>query len=317
VKGQTLPSSDNKDASDLPDKAQFNLEDFPVQYDDAKFFVIKSYSEDDIHKSIKYNVWASTTNGNKRLDAAYQEAQAKGSSCPIFLFFSVNTSGQFVGVAEMTGPVDFEKTLEYWQQDKWNGSFSVKWHIVKDVPNNILKHIVLENNEGKPVTNSRDTQDINLEQGIQMLKIFKEHASKTSILEDFAFYENRQKLMQEKRIKQQQIQKQVWDSRAPNAVAAGEKQQDIINGKPQVYVPNGINGEKQQDVVNGKPKASVPNGVNADVKVLAEKAAAPPAVTYAAKVAQTAAPVKVAQPAAAPEKKPAAANGAVKTGVAA
>ena len=76
----------------------------------------------------------------------------------------MNTSGQFVGVAEMTGPVDFEKTLEYWQQDKWNGSFSVKWHIVKDVPNNILKHIILENNEGKPVTNSRDTQDVSVDE---------------------------------------------------------------------------------------------------------------------------------------------------------
>ncbi|GJN09032.1 hypothetical protein PR202_ga26999 [Eleusine coracana subsp. coracana] len=177
VKGQSLPSGESKNDSAVPDKAQFNRDDFPVQYDAAKFFVIKSYSEDDIHKSIKYNVWASTTNGNKKLDAAYQEAQSKGSACPIFLFFSVNTSGQFVGVAEMTGAVDFEKTLEYWQQDKWNGSFSVKWHIVKDVPNNILKHIILENNENKPVTNSRDTQEVHLEQGLQMLKIFKEHAS--------------------------------------------------------------------------------------------------------------------------------------------
>ena len=54
----------------------------------------------------------------------------------------VNTSGQFVGVAEMTGAVDFEKTLEYWQQDKWNGSFSVKWHIVKDVPNKVVWYIL-------------------------------------------------------------------------------------------------------------------------------------------------------------------------------
>ena len=43
-----------------------------------------------------------------------------------------------------------------------------------------------------------------------MLKIFKEHVSKTSILDDFAFYESRQKLMQDKRVKQQQIQKQVY-----------------------------------------------------------------------------------------------------------
>lgn len=52
------------------------------------------------------------------------------------------------------------------------------------------------------------TLQVKLEQGLEMLKIFKEHASKTSILDDFGFYENRQKLMQEKRAKQQQIQGQ-------------------------------------------------------------------------------------------------------------
>lgn len=76
------------------------------------------------------------------------------------LFIQVNTSGQFVGVAEMVGPVDFNKNVEYWQQDKWVGCFPVKWHIVKDVPNSLLKHITLENNENKPVTNSRDTQEV-------------------------------------------------------------------------------------------------------------------------------------------------------------
>lgn len=74
-------------------KDQYNLPDFPIKYDHALFFVIKSYSEDDIHKSIKYSVWASTPNGNKRLDAAYEDAQSriaeKGSKCPVFLFFSV------------------------------------------------------------------------------------------------------------------------------------------------------------------------------------------------------------------------------------
>lgn len=72
----------------------------------------------------------------------------------------VNTSGQFVGLAEMGGPVDFNKKVEYWQQDKWIGCFPVKWHIVKDVPNSLLKHITLENNDYKPVTNSRDTQEV-------------------------------------------------------------------------------------------------------------------------------------------------------------
>lgn len=60
----------------------------------------------------------------------------------------------------MIGPVDFDRSVEYWQQDKWNGCFPLKWHIVKDVPNNLLRHITLDNNENKPVTNSRDTQEV-------------------------------------------------------------------------------------------------------------------------------------------------------------
>ncbi|KAJ6718200.1 hypothetical protein OIU79_006174 [Salix purpurea] len=181
---------------------QYNHTDFPTSYDHSFFFVIKSYSEDDIHKSIKYNVWASTPNGNKRLDNAYIDSQLKiaekGCSCPVFLFFSVNASGQFCGVAEMIGRVDFNKSMDFWQQDKWNGCFPVKWHIIKDVPNLHLRHIILENNENKPVTNSRDTQEVKFPQGIEILNIFKNHVSKTSILDDFDFYESRQK-MHEKR----------------------------------------------------------------------------------------------------------------------
>ena len=74
----------------------------------------------------------------------------------------VNASGQFCGVAEMIGRVDFNKNMDFWQQDKWNGYFPVKWHIIKDVPNPQLRHIILENNDKKPVTNSRDTQEVQL-----------------------------------------------------------------------------------------------------------------------------------------------------------
>ena len=40
----------------LGDGDSYNRFDFITKYDDAKFFVIKSYTEDDIHKSIKYSV---------------------------------------------------------------------------------------------------------------------------------------------------------------------------------------------------------------------------------------------------------------------
>lgn len=97
VKGQNgNPSNvdgvekEKEKVSAAPDRAQYNDTEFPDTYVDAKFFIIKSYSEDDVHKSIKYNVWSSTQNGNKKLDASYQEAQQKSGECPVFLFFSVS-----------------------------------------------------------------------------------------------------------------------------------------------------------------------------------------------------------------------------------
>lgn len=48
-------------------------------------------------------------------------------------------------VSEVVGPVDFENDTDYWQQDRrWSGQFPIKWHIIKD--------ILHENNENKPVT---------------------------------------------------------------------------------------------------------------------------------------------------------------------
>lgn len=258
VKGQNILLTQENDAlkemsCPVMDRDQYNSSDFSVTYDVAKFFIIKSYSEDDVHKSVKYSVWASTPNGNKKLNEAYLEAQHKPGGCPVFLFFSVNTSGQFVGVAEMVGPVDFNKRVEYWQQDKWIGCFPVKWHIVKDVPNSLLKHITLEYNENKPVTNSRDTQEVKLEQGLQVLKIFKDHASKQCILDDFEFYEDRQKRIQDKRAKL--FQKQAWESKATDG-----KSKETANGERKLQTPTEVIAEAPKAVsaplVNGDTKAS-------------------------------------------------------------
>ncbi|XP_023874099.1 YTH domain-containing protein ECT1 isoform X2 [Quercus suber] len=180
----------------------YNRLDFVTDYENAKFFIIKSFSEDNVHKSIKYNVWASTPHGNKKLDAAYHEAKEIKGYCPVFLLFSVNASGQFCGVAEMVGPVDFEKDADYWQQDRWSGQFSVRWHIIKDVPNIRFRHILLESNDNKPVTHSRDSQEVALKEGIEMLKIFKDYDTRTSILDDFEFYDERERVLRERKARQ-------------------------------------------------------------------------------------------------------------------
>lgn len=172
---------------------QFNRNDFQVVYPNAKFFVIKSWGEANVHKSVKYGVWSSSIQGNKKLDRAFGDAQliaaSSSTTCPVFLFFSVNQSNHFCGVAEMVGPVDFRKNMDFWSQDRWVGCFPVRWHIIKNIPNVALQYILLQNNEYRPVTFSRDTQEIHYGPGTSMLKIFKATRVNECLLDDFTVYE--------------------------------------------------------------------------------------------------------------------------------
>ncbi|GAQ82144.1 YTH domain containig protein [Klebsormidium nitens] len=179
-----------------------NRADFDARPATARFFVIKSNSVDDVHKSIKYGVWASTPYGNKRLHAGFKEACAADSPAQVFLLFSVNASGKFCGVAEMMSDVDFDTSVDVWQEDNlWTGRFKVHWHIIKDVPSREFYHIRVPSNENKPVTNSRDTQDVPYAQGLEMLAIFAASPSVSSILDYFALYDTQQQLLQEDRDK--------------------------------------------------------------------------------------------------------------------
>jgi hypothetical protein len=202
----------------------------PVKFDTnpkaARFFVIKSYSADDIHKAIKYNVWASTEHGNRRLDQAYKES----GKDPIYLFFSVNASGCFCGMAKMESPVDYSKTFNLWGQgDKWTGQFALKWIFIKNLPNKKVRHIRLSNNQNKPVTNSRDTQEILAEPGKQVLKIYHQcDLSAGSILDEFDHYDReelkKQQELQEKESKKDETASVATTiSVAPTSVVAQSK----------------------------------------------------------------------------------------------
>ncbi|KAH8294992.1 hypothetical protein KR018_005180, partial [Drosophila ironensis] len=176
---------------ELKDKNNYNPKSMDLkQASTARFFVIKSYSEDDIHRSIKYEIWCSTDHGNKRLDDAFKERHKEGGH--IMLFFSVNGSGHFCGMAQMMTAVDYNSTSSVWSQDKWRGKFKVKWIYVKDVPNGKLRHIRLENNDNKSVTNSRDTQEVPNDKGIEVLQILHSYNHSTSIFDDFIHYEKKQ-----------------------------------------------------------------------------------------------------------------------------
>jgi len=160
---------------------------------DCKFFIIKSFSEEDVHKSMKYGVWSSSKKGNITLSNAFNSTKEKGSF--VYLFFSCNGSGNFIGVAKMKSPCDFKKSFEYWtQDDKWTGLFEVEWLFIKDVPFKEFKKVIITMKDGeiKPIFFARDTQEVPYEQAKIMLNTFEKYQNFYSIFENFEFYDMRQ-----------------------------------------------------------------------------------------------------------------------------
>ena len=159
-----------------------------------KFFVIKSFSEEDVHKSIKYGVWSSSKNGNITLNNAFllTKNNRRGN---VYLFFSCNKSKRFCGVAKMISSVDETKIFELWTQDnKWPGLFNVEWIFIKDVPLKIFNKIFIHMFDGKflPVSYSRDTQEIPFNSAKIMMERFAKYENSNTIFEKFEFYDLRQ-----------------------------------------------------------------------------------------------------------------------------
>eukprot|EP00668_Euglena_longa_P011696 GGOE01014110.1.p1 GENE.GGOE01014110.1~~GGOE01014110.1.p1 ORF type:complete len:626 (-),score=121.04 GGOE01014110.1:232-2088(-) len=136
--------------------------------DRGRFFVIKSFTKGDILKSMRENVWASTKNGNANMERAWAESGGEG----IYLFFSVNGSGEFCGVAKMVSPVRMNHNVEWSVSDRWKGNFSIRWIFIVDVPNAAFKS--LYNCEQMPVTRSRDTDEVPFAVGCAMLSVFRQ-----------------------------------------------------------------------------------------------------------------------------------------------
>ncbi|SMN19666.1 similar to Saccharomyces cerevisiae YDR374C PHO92 Putative protein of unknown function [Maudiozyma saulgeensis] len=149
---------------------------------DSNFFIIKSFTLEHIQRAYEYNIWSSTHVGNKKLSSCFKSGK---SDSKIFLFFSVNGSGKFCGVAEMISDLSKDLDTSIWENNsKYGSAFKIKWLCVRDIENRMFKHLIVPDNQNKPVTNSRDTQILPKEVGISMLNIFQsKHIKVTSFLD--------------------------------------------------------------------------------------------------------------------------------------
>lgn len=206
--------------------------------DKSQFFVIKSFSEEDVHKAIKYKVWSSTKTGNQALNNAFKIT--KESNGELYLFFSCNGSGRFVGAAKMTSPVDEKNSFLYWTQDsKWSGLFDIEWIYIKDVPFKAFKNIdiLMKDGNTKPVTYSRDTQEVPIAEGKKMMSIIEKYVNTNTILEHFEYYD----------LRQENYEKTLQLKNSMNNVSSNNNNSNNVNN-----LNNNDNNEEIENISNSK-----------------------------------------------------------------
>ncbi|KAF0750519.1 hypothetical protein AaE_006682 [Aphanomyces astaci] len=160
----------------------------------CRYFVIKSFSEANVHKSVKYGVWTSTDTINITLDMAFKSDLA----CirPILLFFSVCGSKHFCGIARMTSAVNFDSNFGLWEKQKYEGYFRVEWLVLKDVPNHVLMKVQLNQ---KSFPRACDGDEVAYNEATEFMHCYMSYPSTTTLLDDMAYYNDQQVALEGKR----------------------------------------------------------------------------------------------------------------------
>ncbi|DAZ94981.1 TPA: hypothetical protein N0F65_000613, partial [Lagenidium giganteum] len=166
----------------------------------CRCFVLKSFSDANFHKSVKYGIWSSTYAHNALLDQAFKSDLS--SVRPVLFFFSVCDTRHVSGIARMTSAVRTDKKFMMWEKTKYEGFFHVEWLMVKDVPNHVLTGIKMSNTPTKKsITSCRDCEEIpydesthpvrlvHIFQASQFISIFTQYPSRTSAWDDFAHFD--------------------------------------------------------------------------------------------------------------------------------
>ncbi|KAG7400296.1 YTH domain [Phytophthora boehmeriae] len=164
----------------------------------CRCFVLKSFSEENFHKSLKFGIWSTTYAHNALLDQVFKSDLT--AVRPVLFFFSVCGTKHFSGVARMTSGVRMDKQFQLWEKLKYEGFFHLEWLLVKDVPNYVFTGVKMSNTPTKKsITSCRDCEEVLFEEANEFLSIYTGFDSHSSAWDDFAHYDQLQKQIEHKR----------------------------------------------------------------------------------------------------------------------
>ena len=158
---EKLTINQNIEPSDLS-----NLNPSISLIEGSQFFIIKSYNKENIEKSRKHSVWATTISNSNKLNEAFK----KGN---VILIFSVNCSQSYKGYAIMTS-CTADSPSNNWQIEnniKLGGDFSVVWLCYCELNSSKAKHLQNAKKNNDPVNKSRDCTELSYSCGYELCKL--------------------------------------------------------------------------------------------------------------------------------------------------
>ena len=173
-----VPGVDISQYPITPNMNQTNL--YSIQYQNpslplingSQFFIIKSSNKENIEKSKRYSVWATTIQNSNRLNEAFKKGK-------VILIFSANASQSYQGYAIMTS-FSADSPSNLWQVDtiKLSGDFSVAWLCYCELSFQKVKNLKNPKKNDELVIKSRDCTELSEEIGYELCKLCYEQEKK-------------------------------------------------------------------------------------------------------------------------------------------
>ena len=142
----------------------------------SQFFIIKSANRENIEKSKKNSVWATTFVNSNKLNEAFKKGK-------VILIFSANGAQSYQGYAIMTS-CTAETPSNLWQIEsniKLGGNFSVVWLCYCELSFSKAKHLQNTKKNNEPVNKSRDCTELPPFIGNELCKLCYEQEKKDLI----------------------------------------------------------------------------------------------------------------------------------------
>lgn len=157
--------TDIKEVRELSSLTQLNSAEYKIDSPAGLgYVVVTSSSADDIHKSMKYGIWASTKDGNATLCKKFVQRK-KGQLTDVLIFFRVRDEKHFVGCARLLSNYIEEQQYDlWWERVEWKGLFAVQWIFAKNLP--------FDSIAGLEPDDMVDGAELNSDLGFQVLKKF-------------------------------------------------------------------------------------------------------------------------------------------------